>query len=98
MLPPPQQQNRVLRSYAYALHLDAALAARCLREHSLGRGVERIEATVDKVVVNEQQFIRAVELNNGTTVSSDFFIDCTGFKGLLIEDALKIGYEDWTHY
>jgi tryptophan halogenase len=98
MLRPPQHQNWVLRSYAHALHLDAVLAARYLREHSQGRGVEKIEATVNRVVVDEQQFIRALELNNGTTVTSDFFIDCTGFKGLLIEGALDIGYEDWTHY
>lgn len=98
MLRSPQQQNWVLRSYAYALHLDAALVARYLREFSLGRGVERIEATVNQVVVDERQFITALELNNGTTLTSEFFIDCTGFKGLLIGEALGIGYEDWTHY
>jgi tryptophan 7-halogenase len=94
----PRDQNWVLRNCAYALHLDAVLAARYLREFSQGRGIERIEATVDDVVVDEQQFIRSLRLNNGITISSDFFIDCTGFKGLLINEALKIGYEDWTHY
>ena len=98
MLRPPQQQDWVLNSYAYALHLDALLAARYLRELSLVRGVERIEKTVNKVVVDERKFINALKLNDGTTVTSDFFIDCTGFKGLLIEDALKIGYKDWSHY
>lgn len=98
MLRSPQQQNWVLRSYAYALHLDAVLVARYLREFSLGRGVERIEATVNQVVVDERQFITALQLNNGTTHTSEFFIDCTGFKGLLIGEALGIGYEDWTHY
>lgn len=98
MLRPPRQQNWVLNSYSQALHLDAVLAARYLRTLSRERGVERIEATVDKVVVDERQFIRSLELNNGTRVTSDFFIDCTGFKGLLIEETLKVGYEDWTHY
>ena len=98
MLRPSQHQNRVLNSYAYALHLDAVLAARYLREFSIKRGVERIEATVNKVTLDERQFIRSLELKDGTNVIADFFIDCTGFKGLLIEDALKIGYEDWSHY
>lgn len=98
MLRPSQPQNWVLNSYAYALHLDAVLAARYLRDFSCARGVERIESTVTKVTVNDRQFISSLELSNGTTVTSDFFIDCTGFKALLIEDALNIGYEDWTHY
>ncbi len=98
MLRPPRHENWVLRSYAHALHLDAILVARYLREFSLKRGVERIEATVTRVVVDERQFISALELNNGNTITSDFFIDCTGFKGLLIEEALNVGYEDWTHY
>ncbi len=98
MLRPPQHQNWVLRSYAHALHLDAILAARYLRDLSLARGVERIEATVMNVVVDERQFISALELTGGDTITSDFFIDCTGFKGILIEEALKVGYEDWTDY
>lgn len=98
MLRPPQQQQWVLRNYSYALHLDAVLAARYLREFCVARGIERIEATVNNVVVDERQFIRALELNNETTVTSDFFIDCSGFNGLLIEQALQIGYEDWSHY
>ncbi len=98
MLRPPPQQNWVLNSFSHALHLDAILAARYLRELCKTRGVERIEATVNKVVVDERQFIHSLELDNGQTLTSDFFIDCTGFKGLLIEGALNIGYEDWTHY
>ncbi|WP_062061739.1 tryptophan halogenase family protein [Cellvibrio sp. OA-2007] len=98
MLRSPEQQHWVSRNYAYSLHFDAVLVARYLRQFSLSRGVERIEATVNKVVVDERQFISAVELNSGAAVAADFFIDCSGFNGLLIEGALKIGYEDWTHY
>ena len=98
MLRQPQQQNWVLQSYAYALHLDAVLAARYLRSLSQSRGVERIEATVSQVVVDDRQFISSLKLNNGATINSDFFIDCTGFTGLLIADALKVGYQDWSHY
>ena len=98
MLRPSQQQDWVLNNYAYALHLDAVLAARYLRDFSQARGVERIEATVNNVVLDDRQFIQSLELNNGAVMGSDFFIDCTGFKGVLIDGALKIGYEDWTHY
>src|SRR5690606_13460771 len=76
----------------------ALLAARYLRDFSQKRGIERVEATGNKVVMDERQFIHSHELDNGQTVASDFFIDCTGFKGLLIEGALNIGYEEWTHY
>lgn len=92
------QQKMPLPHYNYALHLDAVLVARFLRELSQSRGIKRIEATVNKVIVDERQFISSLELNDGTTVESDFFIDCTGFKGLLIEEALKVGYEDWSDY
>ncbi|WP_416308249.1 tryptophan halogenase family protein [Neptunicella sp. SCSIO 80796] len=105
MLRPPaaqlqdgQAQNWVLSSFAHALHLDAVQLARYLTGLCLKRGVSRIEATVNKVVVDDKAFIRRLELDNGSTIDSDFFIDCTGFKGLLIEEALKVGYQDWSHY
>ncbi|MEN0035661.1 MAG: tryptophan halogenase family protein [Cellvibrio sp.] len=97
MLDTPQQKMP-LPNYNYALHIDAILAARYLRDFAQTQGVERIEATVNKVLVNEKQFIRGLELSNGASIENDFFIDCTGFKALLIEEALNIGYEDWTHY
>ncbi|MDN4502578.1 tryptophan 7-halogenase [Alteromonadaceae bacterium BrNp21-10] len=91
-------ENWVLYSYAHALHLDAVQVARYLRELCFKRGVTRIEATVNNVVIDEQNFIQSLELDNGSTVKSDFFIDCTGFKGLLIEEALQVGYQDWSEY
>ncbi|MCO4798791.1 MAG: tryptophan 7-halogenase [Colwelliaceae bacterium] len=98
MLPPQQHQNWVLANYAHAFHLDAVKVAQYLRELCQKRGVTRIEATVKNVTVDHQQFIQDLELEGGTTVKSDFFIDCTGFKGLLIQETLKVGYEDWSHY
>ena len=93
-----QLQNTPLAGYNYALHLDAAHAARYLREITTGRGVERIEGTVASVQVDERQFIQSIQLTNRQTIASDFFIDCTGFKGLLISETLKVGYENWSHY
>uniref|UniRef100_UPI003F68F551 tryptophan 7-halogenase n=1 Tax=Neptunicella sp. TaxID=2125986 RepID=UPI003F68F551 len=93
-----QSHDWVLSSYAHALHLDAVQLAGYLRELCLQRGVSRIEATVNKVNLDKNAFIQSLQLDNGQTVSSDFFIDCTGFKGLLIEQALQVGYQDWSHY
>ena len=93
-----QAENWVLASYAHALHFDAVQVARYLRELCQKRGVTRIEATVNKVIVDDKAFIRRLELDNDSTIENDFFIDCTGFKGLLIEDTLQVGYEDWSHY
>lgn len=98
MLPPHQTQNWVLASYAHAFHLDAIKVARYLRDLCHKRGVTRIEATVKNVILDKKEFVRCIELENGSTINSDFFIDCTGFTGLLIEKSLKVGYEDWSHY
>ncbi|WP_339898821.1 tryptophan halogenase family protein [uncultured Gilvimarinus sp.] len=92
------QYKMPLPQYNYALHLDAVLVARYLRELSQVRGVKRVEATVDQVVLDERQCIDSLKLNSGAVVTADFFIDCTGFKGLLIEEALKVGYESWDKY
>ena len=98
MLRPQQSQDWVLASYAHAFHLDAVLVARYLRELCQQRGVTRIEATVKNVIVDKKAFIRSVKLDNGATVESEFFIDCTGYSGLLIEKSLKVGFEDWSDY
>ena len=97
MLPPHQTQNWVLYSYAHALHLDAIKVAQYLRKICLKRGVLRIEATVKDVTVNNKGFIESVTIDNDTNIASDFFIDCTGFKSLLINKALKIKNENWSH-
>ncbi|WP_370241684.1 tryptophan halogenase family protein [Marisediminitalea sp.] len=83
----------------YAFHIDATRYAGFLRELAGQAGVTRIDATIERVNVREQDgFIESLTLNNGQTLSGDLFIDCTGFRGLLIEKALHTGYEDWSQW
>lgn len=83
----------------HAFHLDAGLYAKFLRKFSEENGTQRIEGKIARVHQHESNgFIKSLELDNGKIVEGDLFLDCTGFKGLLIEETLNTGYEDWSHW
>lgn len=82
----------------YALHFDAGLVAQYLRRHAEARGVQHIDARIAGTVLADDGAIAAVMLADGRQIAADFFIDCSGFRGLLIEEALHAGYEDWTKW
>ena len=96
---PPQDRRLIQSRLDYAYHFDATLYGRFLRTFSEEKGVKRIEGKVTNVKRNsENGFISHVQLEDGTTINGDFFVDCTGFYGLLIEKTLKAGYDDWSHW
>ena len=95
----PKGSQFPLDHWAYAYHFDATLVASYLREYAERRGTTRTEGRVVEVERRgEDGFIRAIALEDGRRIQGDLFIDCSGFRGLLIGDALGIGYEDWSHW
>lgn len=98
-MPPANIPNSPLSQISYAYHFDAGLYAKYLRNFSQQRGVERIEGEIAQVVLRpDDGFIDKVVLKNGDSLSAQLFIDCTGFRGLLIEQAMNTGYDDWSHW
>ncbi|WP_260580662.1 tryptophan halogenase family protein [Sphingopyxis sp. PET50] len=83
----------------YAYHFDAALYAAYLRRRAEAGGVERVEGKVADVRRDGASgHVAGVTLTDGRAFDGDFFIDCSGFRGLLIEGALETGYDDWSRW
>ena len=93
-LSPKSKANKSHVNYAY--HFDAQLFADFLMAFAENQGVEIIRGDVEKVEFFENGFINSLKLASGNSIQSDFFIDCTGFKGKLIEDSLAVPFRDYS--
>lgn len=91
--------STAMTGLAYAYHFDANLYAKYLRAYSEARGVSRTEGIVETVARdNESGDIASITLQDGQTIVGDFFIDCTGFRALLLGQELGVDYQDWSKW
>jgi len=96
---PVGDPRSLLSTLGFAYHFDAGLYARFLRRHAEALGVRRHEGKVTRIDQHpESGDITALATDRGDTLAGELFIDCSGFRGLLIEQTLKTGFEDWSHW
>ena len=96
---PQQGGSEISRSYGYAYQFDSSLYARFLRRFAEGKGVQRVEGKIVDVQLDQQSgAVSRLTLDNGQHIEADFFVDCSGFRGLLIEQTLKTGFDDWSQW
>ncbi|WP_298807868.1 tryptophan halogenase family protein [uncultured Sphingomonas sp.] len=95
----PARTAQMLPAMPYAFHFDAALYARLLRRFAETRGVERVEGRIVAVERDrESGDVSALQLDGDARIAGDLFVDCTGFRGLLIGEAMGVSYDDWTRW
>jgi len=98
-MPPRRGEASPASAFDYAYHFDAALYGGYLRDYALRHGAQRVEGTIVRVETSEQNgFVTALHLRDGRRIEGDFFIDCSGFRALLIDGAMHSPYEDWSHW
>ena len=95
--PPVDGPPSAANAFSFAYHFDAGLYAAYLREYAMARGAQRIEGTIVDVELRpEDGFVAAVKLQDGRRIDGDLFIDCSGFRALLIGGAMNSPFEDWS--
>lgn len=97
--PSDAPRNSPLAEIAHAYHFDAGRYARYLRRLAEAQGARRIEG---KVVTVQQSggsgFVESMTLESGQTIAADLFLDCSGFRSLLLGGTLGVAFDDWAHW
>ena len=93
---PDTQADAPAAGLRYALHFDAILVAKYLRSYAERLGVTRLERTVAGATRGADGAIEALRFTDDSSLHADLYIDCSGFRGVLIEQALGTGYVDWS--
>ncbi|GFE82891.1 tryptophan halogenase [Steroidobacter agaridevorans] len=93
---PTADRKSIRSTHAYAYHFDAGLYADFLRRWAIERGVRRVEGQVRDVVLDASGAIESLAMQSGARIEGDFFIDCTGFRSLLLGSKLGVQWEDWS--
>jgi tryptophan 7-halogenase len=97
--PPGNDPSSILATLGYAYHFDASLYAAFLRRRCESKGVRRIEGKVARIAQDpESGFITSLTTHRDERIEGDLFIDCSGLRALLIEDTLRTGFDDWSHW
>ena len=96
---PGKDLSQIGSNFGYAYQFDSGLYAKLLRSYAEQRGVIRTEGkAIDVTLHPETGHVNSVTLEDGSNIAADLFIDCSGFSGVLIEQALKTGYDDWSQW
>ncbi len=95
---PSLESSSPLSTYTYAFHINASTYARFLRRYAEDRGVIRIEGKIQQGKLCQDGNVESVLLDDGQVIGGDLFIDCSGFRGLLISETLKTAYEHWQQW
>lgn len=96
---PGDDVNKIGSNFGYAYQFDSSLYAKFLRTYCEDKGVQRTEGRVlDAELAPESGSVERIRLEDGSAIEADLFVDCSGFRGILIEQALKTGYDDWSEW
>jgi tryptophan 7-halogenase len=96
---PGFDQDPYSSKFGYAFHIDAVLYAKYLRKMSEKKGIIRKEGKLVSVTKNSKNGeIESLLMDDGSEIKADFYIDCSGFRSLLLGDALGVEFEDWSYW